>query len=76
MRFDRSHLVALCVGLGLGTILNFVDWPKVKSSAENMASASTAVIGLISGIALALKTKPSELAPDSQSFKILKESNE
>lgn len=72
MRFDRSHLVALCIGLGLGTMLHFVDWAKVKSSTESMATAGAAVTGLVSGIALALKTDPSKLAPVSQSFKVLK----
>lgn len=69
-KLDRSHLIALCIGLGLGTILNFVDWPRVKSSTETMATAMTGVVGLISGIALALKGDPRELMSNSETFKI------
>lgn len=70
MRFDRSHLITLCVGMGLGTMLHFVDWQRVRASTESMATAAAGITGLVSGIALALKTKPSELLSNSQSFKI------
>lgn len=70
MKFDRSHLIVLFVGLGLGTILHFVDWQRVRSSTESMATAAAGVSGLISGLALALKGNPSELMAASNSFKI------
>lgn len=70
MRFDRSHLIVLCVGLGLGTILHFVDWQRVRASTESLATAAAGVSGLISGLALALKGDPKELMAASDSFKI------
>lgn len=70
MKFDRSHVITLCIGLGLGTILHFVDWQRVRASTESMATAVAGVSGLISGITLALQSRPDELLANSESFKI------
>jgi hypothetical protein len=68
MKLDRSHLTVFLLGMGLGTLIHFVDWNRVQESTANISAASAGGIALVLGIVQAIKLRPEEL--EGKSFQI------
>lgn len=71
MLFDRTHLMMLLLGTGLGTIIHFVDWDRVQASSTNTATAIGGVASTLAGVAIAIKFDQSKLMDSRNSFTVV-----